>query len=650
MSCLRRLSSCLPVFLLALFLPAACAAGAPVGLLLRLAAGGAEDFRLADQVALHLPAGRPASPFLPAAPTTATWSGAVHVDLRSDYQFDAELRGRLEVSVNGTNVLSASSDGARTEVSRRVRFAKGDNPLIVTFTAPAEGDGWVRLFWRDRETPRHPVPARMLRPPEDLAPLAAVQPLHHGRALFLEHRCVDCHKASLADAVPEIAMDAPAFIGIGSRRGAAWLADWIADPQALRPGTPMPKMVHGPTARDDARAMAAYLATLRTEDPLPVPPAGNADAGRELFAKLHCAACHVEPGQPAGALKISLAQVNAKFTPGALEAFLKKPQEHFAWIRMPDFHLTDAEIADLAAWLRAQADPAGEAPPAPERAVVARGRELVQTLGCINCHAAPMPTRFTAKPLAELPAGAWTRGCVADTRAADAPAPEFAFNAADRAALRAFGASDRKSLERHVPLEFAARHAELLNCRECHGKFEGFPTFAILGAKLQPEWAARFIAGQVDYKPRPWLEARMPAFPAYAEALAGGMAHAHGFPAKTPAEPPLREEDAAVGRKLLSSDGGFACITCHAVGNFQATAVFEAPGINLVHSGERLLREFFHRWMQNPLEVQADTKMPRYFDEEGRSPLPDFDGDGERTIDALWQHLRQGAAMQPPAP
>ncbi|HMO66492.1 MAG TPA: cytochrome c, partial [Verrucomicrobiota bacterium] len=404
-------------------------------------------------------------------------------------------------------------------------------------------------------------------------------------------------------------------------------------------------------AAEDARGMAAYLATPRTEGPLPVPPAGSAEAGRGLFAKLHCAACHAEQGQPAAAGKISLAQVNAKFTPGALEAFLKNPQEHFAWIRMPNFHhLADAEIADLAAWLRAQGDPAGEAPPAPERAVVARGRELVQTLGCVNCHVAPLPTRFTAKPLTDLAADAWTRGCVADARAAESKAPEFALTAADRAALRAFGASDRKSLERHVPQEFAARHAELLNCRECHGKFEGFPTFEILGAKLQPEWAARFIAGQVDYKPRPWLEARMPAFPAYAEALAAGMAHDHGFPAKTRPEPPIRETDAAVGRKLLSSDGGFACITCHAVGDFQATAVFEAPGINLVHSGERLLREFFHRWMQNPLEVQADTKMPRYFDEEGRSPLPDFDSDGERTIDAMWQHLRQGAAMPPPGP
>lgn len=622
----------------------------PAGLLLKLAAGGGEDFRPAEQVALFAPAGRPVSPFLPAGAVTATWSGAVRVDLRSDYQFDAELRGRLEVSVNGTNVLAATSDGARTEVSKRVRFNKGDNPLVVTFTAPADGDGWVRLFWRDRETPRHPLPAAMLHPPADLTPLTAAQKLHRGRELFLEHRCVDCHKVSLADAVPELAMDAPTFIGIGARRQAAWLAQWIADPQAMRPGTPMPKMLHGPAAAEDARAIAAYLATLKTEEPLPEPAKGDADAGRELFTKLHCAACHVEKGQPADERKISLAQVNAKFTPGAFEAFLKNPQEHFAWIRMPNFKLSGEEIANLAAWLRGQADAAGEAAAASERAVVARGRELVQALGCINCHAAPLPTKLAAKPLAELPADAWTRGCVADARASDAKAPEYAFTAEERAALQAFGASDRKSLERHVPQEFAARHAELLSCRGCHGQFEGFPKFEILGGKLRPEWAAAFLAGQVEEKPRPWLEARMPAFPAYAEQLAAGMAHDHGFPAKTPAEPPIREEDAAIGRKLVSSDGGFACITCHAVGGFQATAVFEAPGINFTQSGARLLPEFFHRWLQNPLAVQADTKMPRYFDEEGKSPLPDFDGDGEKTIDAMWQHFRQGAAMKPSGP
>jgi cytochrome c peroxidase len=600
--------------------------------------------------AAEVPAGEPVSPFLPAGPLTATWTGAVHVDLRSDYHLEADLRGRVEVSLNGTNVYTAEAGGARAATSKRVRFNKGDNPLVVTFSAPAAGDAWLRLYWKDSETPAHPVPAAVFRPPAAPPALAEAEARHRGRALFLEHRCVDCHKISAAAGVPELAMDAPAFIGIGSRRNADWLARWIADPQALRPGTPMPKMLHGPAAADDARALAAWLGTLKAEEPPPAPTTGDAEAGRAVFEKLHCAACHVEPGRPATPGKVSFEHVNAKFTGGALEAFLRNPQEHFAWIRMPDFQFTAGEVADLAAWLRGQAAPAPAPPADPGRAVVARGRELAQELGCINCHAAPLPTKHRARPLAELPAGAWTRGCVADTRAADSPAPEFAFTAADRAALRAFGATDRKSLERHVPQEFAARHAELLGCRGCHGQFEGFPRFEVMGGKLQPEWAAKFIAGLVDYQPRPWLAARMPAFPAYAAPLAAGLAHDHGFPARTPAPPAIREADAEIGRKLVSSDGGFACITCHAVGDFGATAVFEAPGPNLIHGGERLLPEFFHRWLQNPHAIQPDTKMPRYFDGEGKSPLPDYDGDGDRTIDAMWQYLRQGRAMQPPGP
>jgi hypothetical protein len=216
--------------------------------------------------------------------------------------------------------------------------------------------------------------------------------------------------------------------------------------------------------------------------------------------------------------------------------------------------------------------------------------------------------------------------------------------------LQAFARTDRSSLSRHVPADFAERQTRLLDCRECHGKFDGFPPFDMLGGKLKPEWSTAFIAGEVTYKPRPWLETRMPGFPTRAAALAQGLAMQHGFPSQTPAEPPVDTEAATIGQKLVTADGGFSCISCHAVGEMGATQLFEAPGINFAQSGERLLKDYFQRWVRNPIQIDPTTKMPVYFDEEGRSPLTEFyEGHGGKQIDALWEYIRLGNRMPPPA-
>lgn len=193
------------------------------------------------------------------------------------------------------------------------------------------------------------------------------------------------------------------------------------------------------------------------------------------------------------------------------------------------------------------------------------------------------------------------------------------------------------------------RQSMSLNCRECHGKFEGFPAWELLGGKLKPEWASRFIVGTESWKPRPWLESRMPAFPTHAAFLGQGLATAHGLPPVTPPDDAPDAELAKVGHKLIGTSGGFACISCHSVGDFGATQVFEAPGINLAHSFERLQPDFYRRWLRNPVSLDPNSKMPAYFDEEGKSALADvLEGDGPKTIRALWEYIRLGSKMPKP--
>ena len=127
----------------------------------------------------------------------------------------------------------------------------------------------------------------------------------------------------------------------------------------------------------------------------------------------------------------------------------------------------------LICWQRARTR--GEAMTARNPEAVARGKMLVQTAGCLNCHSLPLENQFKAMALVAI--SDWKAGCLAEAPSLESKAPRFHFTTAERAALRLFGASDHASLSRHVPVEFADRQSRQLNCAECHGKIEGIPAF-----------------------------------------------------------------------------------------------------------------------------------------------------------------------------
>lgn len=162
------------------------------------------------------------------------------------------------------------------------------------------------------------------------------------------------------------------------------------------------------------------------------------------------------------------------------------------------------------------------------------------------------------------------------------------------------------------------------------------------GEKLQTPWMTKFIGGQVGTKPRTWLIGRMPGFATHlTEGLALGLAHQHGLPAQEPAESAPKAELTALGEKLIGVDGGFNCVTCHAVGDTPATAVFEAPAINFKQTAERLRRGYFLRWALAPVRIDPETKMPKYADAEGMTQLTDtLDGKGIEQFEAIRQYLR----------
>ena len=615
------------------FLPSSRGASNSIGLAVTFSAAGKSHTTSTSNLAFYSASAQAPTPFVPPGPFIGVWEGNIHADLRGEFYFAAELNGAFKLEINDRSVLEASLTNGVSPLTKAVSLSKGANRLKATYASPKSGHAYLRVLWTERGTNVSPIPPTVLsHPPPD-------HKLELGRELFLEHRCAKCHEENVA--LPEKLADAPSFEGIGARRNPAWMARWILDPKGQRPSAHMPKLAKTP---DEARAMAAFLGSLKDGNPYPVPARKGNPAppeGKTLYEALLCASCHGENG-------ISLDHVRNKFPSGKLAEYLLAPEAHFAWTRMPNFKLNQKEADALAKELLERQRTIDDPGPNPPISLIGTGRTLVQSRGCLNCHNLKVENKSTAPKLGTD----WNKGCV--TGAANAP--QFSFNATERDALQAFGRTDRSALARHVPSEFAERQVRLLNCRACHGQHEGFPPLDILGGKLRPEWSAKFIAGEIPYKPRaethprgePWLFARMPAFKEWGHALGHGMAALHGYPAQTPSEK-ADTEFAEHGRKLMGKDGGFSCVSCHGVGRSPATDVFDSEGINLAWSAERLLPQYYRRWVRNPLSIDPQTRMPVYFDEEGRSPLTEIlEGDGEKQLTAMWHYLLMGEKMFPP--
>lgn len=618
----------------------------------------AVDRIVLPNVMLFVAANTAPTSFVSPGPFQAEWSGWITAELRGDYTFEAEINGQFNLEINGTTVLQGTGQDQRITSERASRLNKGTNSIVAKFLARHPGDAYVRLRWKPKGSWTQPIPPGLFSHEAGTESLKQTEARHLGRELFMELRCANCHlSAPTGKANAEPSMDGPSFDGIGSRRQQGWLEQWILDPKSLRANARMPRFF-SMAAKDKAVAAAAYLASLRDgfgNETLSGDSKGadNAqrESGRRLFEGLHCAACHdtAQSGQ-LDPTRVPLHQVTRKFGWKSLVEYLQRPEAHDVWSRMPNFKLSDDESKALASYLQGIATDVPQSGPAASTAsLVEEGKSVVQALGCLNCHPSPLPNRFSGKRLDTVPVSAWTNLCVSPQAHTVSGVPWFSLTPQQTEALRIYVSNGPLQPNRPSPIEFAQFAMRDLRCAECHGKFEGFPPLDWLGEKLNPEWSRPFIAGELTYRPRSWLEARMPGFPAYSQGLSAGMAALHGYPPTSPKTASTDAAAAEVGRKLVSADGGLSCIACHAVGKVRATQVFENAGINLAYATARLRKSYYQRWIRNPLVIDPVSRMPMFFDEEFRSVLADiYDGDGAKQIEAIWQYLALGADLPPP--
>jgi hypothetical protein len=141
----------------------------------------------------------------------------------------------------------------------------------------------------------------------------------------------------------------------------------------------------------------------------------------------------------------------------------------------------------------------------------------------------------------------------------------------------------------------------------------------------------------------------MPAFPARAADLAQGFASEHGFAFRSDPYPAPDPAQVPIGQRLIGQAGGFSCVQCHSVAQRPPLAPFEAPAINFAYASERLRKEYYHRWMWNPIRVDPGTKMPQFGDFEGNTALKDvLEGNAAKQYEAIWNYLLQGKDVKPP--
>ena len=626
--------------------------------------GDREDHRVQPEMALFVPVDQTATPFLVPGSFQCVLEAQLVVDRRQQLRFEMKGSGQAKMSVNGEEILETLGTP-----SEDLTLAPGLHRLKIAYRSPDQGEAQLRVYWSGEDFLQEPLSASHLKWSET----QDVDRLRQARHQLADLNCVACHQSDASILMPEAQWRGPSLNGVGSRLQPAWMARWIADPQSLRASSHMPQIFRGKGAAQNAAHIAAFLAQQRGS--VTSSGDGNVKEGGYLFRELNCIGCHQINGENSD--RISLLAMGQKYQPGALAAYLLAPEKHHEATAMPNFSLTSQEASDLASFLLSQGESDSESGDLSFGDPV-MGKQLIASSGCLQCHDLDgVSSTMKAPPM--LNALLSKEGCLDPTRE-DSAAPRFQ---QDLSGLHLADAELKKvveSLGRYSPVEFAQRQMESLQCSACHqrhgrpasiGAYEEevahlvrpvpakqdgeaatqppqhIPSIDHAGQKLNTDWLSALLKGENPEPTRPWLAARMPAWPSRAENLAVGIAHGHGLSPQRDEAPAFTEASVAMGQKLVGVEG-FSCNACHAIGDQPALAVFEGAGPNLKLVPSRLRHDYFYQWMHHPQRWITDTIMPRYA-ENGVSPLKDYaDGDATRQFEAMLGSFYELAERQPP--
>ena len=359
--------------------------------------------------------------------------------------------------------------------------------------------------------------------------------------------------------------------------------------------TPMPNLR---LSWDEARNIASYLMTLKEKDPSSYAPAPYLNdpkltaKGEEIVRRYGCAGCHeivglenegrigteltAEGSKPLEQMDFALFIKQAKEKDwyshkGFFEHKLEKPEifdegmikAEGEELKMPDFDFENkpGEIRALTTLLMGSVT--SEYPeryfyrPADYRRDIQEGWWVVQKYNCMGCH------QFTL---------------------------------------------DQNSVLMNLP-----------QYQTPDGKSQLPPRLLTEGARVNPEWLARFLANPALNENdtdrdgvRSYLKLRMPTFyfsPIEIRKLvkffqALSQQPLPYIPAK---QEPLTEQEMAMARALFTSPGA-PCLKCHAIGSPSHDQYATAP--NFLLAADRLKPDWARHWVLDPALIDPGTAMP----------------------------------------
>ena len=484
---------------------------------------------------------------------------------------------------------------------------------------------------------------------------AATPTAEGGRLLYNELGCVNCHGGETG--LP--ALRGPALATVTQRVRSEWLRKFLADPASIHPGTVMPQVL----AKADDKTLVViehYLASLKPKTASKGPAKilhVNGARGGELFNTLGCVACHA-PGKdfvpPEGLPKasefthrsVSFGDLKAKYSLDSLGTFILDPLKVRTDGRMPKIVMDRQDAIDIAGYLLEFQGSDGRLDNPidgviADKALAIAGRKAVISARCAACH--DLPKDAAAAPVALKK----TEGGCLD--ADHAKGPRYALSEAQCAALKLFLA---KKDETASPKLAADLTLQALNCVACHERdgqggpdtarkpyFQGDhnlgdtgrypPPLTGVGGKLRPEWLSKVLLG--ENRVRPYLKTKMPQYGAATAELGKLLGVADARVA-------LKFEggDDTAGRKLMGTQGGAGCITCHRWGDRPSLGI---QGPDLSNIAARLQEGWLRECLINPAAYRAGTLMPSFWP-AGKSFNPAIlGGDTDKQIASIFKFV-----------
>lgn len=603
----------------------------------------------------------------------------IKVPMTGRYRFFAQESSTARPVVRTYAYIQIDND-ARVELPRDgllLSLSRGFHRVVVQHQSRVAEATHFRLQWESSRFPREAIPANLLfRKPSMDDGLAMRK---EGLILFEKLRCANCHEATSPvrqikgsgfddRAFLEILKSTPRLDEVGGRLQPQWIAEWIREPHRFRRDTSMPAVI----TPDDAATsndIAAYLSNLGPKSAGSDPAASavvDEDsylAGAKLYEELGCIACHslTDPSERDEWQRVSLHFVNAKYQPQGLIEYLRHPQKHHASSRMPDFRLTDLEVSALALYLRREARGQLEAASSP-MGNAEKGGLAFTKLRCANCHVLDASSELAKPNVGAIPTeGKIEKGCLAQLSSGASKSPRFNLGDRDRHALQQFVAAANADNRVNLATRSVGLWTGELRCVACHtrdGKQSTWPEIAAeegsgkatesvpqltwVGEKLQGPWVEKLLQGEIKQKARPWMKARMPAFPAYASLVAHGMAAEHGVPFSETVPSKSEPSHIELGRRLTMREG-LDCRQCHGVGTEQPrgdAATQIALGINFAMTRDRLRPEFALRQMLDPSRYDIGSRMPRFAPDLRTTAAKQFEGgDAPKQFELLKQFI-----------